>query len=71
MVLQAQVLPVLGATATTAPTTAPTAPAIFVRLGAAATVDGTAAILARRMYVASSLRFFWYLVSGNLESAFG
>jgi len=64
VVLQAQVLPVLGASATT------TAP-IFVRLEAAATVDGTATILARRMYVASSLRFFWYLVSGNLESAFG
>ena len=67
MVLQAQVLPVLGATAAT--TTTPTP--IFVRLEAAATVDGTATILARRMYVASSLRFFWYLVSGNLESAFG
>ena len=66
MVLQAQVLPVLGATAAPAPTTA-----IFVRLEAAATVGGTASILARRMYVASSLRFFWYLVSGNLESAFG
>jgi len=67
VVLQAQVLPVLGATAAAAATSAP----IFVRLEAAATVDGTAAILARRMYVASSLRFFWYLVSGNLESAFG
>ena len=67
MVLQTQVLPVLGATATTATTTT----SIFVRLEAAATVDGTATILARRMYVASSLRFFWYLVSGNLESAFG
>ena len=66
MVLQAQVLPVLGAAAATATTTT-----IFVRLEAAATVDGTAPILARRMYVASSLRFFWYLVSGNLESAFG
>ena len=68
MVLQAQVLPVLGASATTAPS--PLHP-IFVRLEAAASVDGTATILARRMYVASSLRFFWYLVSGNLESAFG
>ena len=70
MVLQAQVLPVLGATATTTAATTPTP--IFVRLEAAATVDGfAAAMLARRMYVASSLRFFWYLVSGNLESAFG
>ena len=69
MVLQAQVLPVLGATAPTSTATA--AASIFVRLEAAATVDGTATILARRMYVASSLRFFWYLVSGNLESAFG
>ena len=69
MVLQAQVLPVLGATATTTPATSTTP--IFVRLEAAAPVVGTAAILARRMYVASSLRFFWYLVSGNLESAFG
>ena len=67
MVLQTQVLPVLGAAATTAAT----ATTIFVRLEAAATVDGTASILARRVYVASSLRFFWYLVSGNLESAFG
>ena len=67
MVLQAQVLPVLGATATATATAA----TIFVRLEAAATVDGTASILARRVYVASSLRFFWYLVSGNLESAFG
>ena len=66
MVLQAQVLPVLGATAPPPPS----AP-IFVRLEAAATLDGAAAMLARRMYVASSLRFFWYLVSGNLESAFG
>lgn len=67
MVLQAQVLPVLGATATTPPPL----PTIFVRLEAAAAVDRAAAMLARRMYVASSLRFFWYLVSGNLESAFG
>jgi len=66
VVLQAQVLPVLGATASTTATTP-----IFVRLEAAATVDGPATVLARRMYVASSLRFFWYLVSGNLESAFG
>jgi len=69
VVLQAQVLPVLGATATTTAATTPTP--IFVRLEAAATVGGAATILARRMYVASSLRFFWYLVSGNLESAFG
>ena len=69
MVLQAQVLPVLGATATTTAATTPTP--IFVRLEAAAAVDRAAAMLARRMYVASSLRFFWYLVSGNLESAFG
>jgi len=67
VVLQAQVLPVLGASAT--PTTATTP--IFVRLEGAATVGGAATILARRMCVASSLRFFWYLVSGNLESAFG
>ena len=68
MVLQAQVLPGLGASATS---TATATTAIFVRLEAAAAVDGAATILARRMYVASSLRFFWYLVSGNLESAFG
>jgi len=67
VVLQAQVLPVLGATAT--PRRLHTT--IFVRLEAAAAVDVTASVLARRMYVASSLRFFWYLVSGNLESAFG
>jgi len=66
VVLQAQVLPVLGAPAPPATTAT-----IFVRLEAAAAVDVTATILARRMYVASSLRFFWYLVSGNLESAFG